>query len=108
MAVAPPVEAARRVRVPYPRPGASPVLEAAIAATWPVELHREALNVGWCESRGKPGAWNGKYGGLFQMGPAEWRKYGSGNDIFDAYDNAAAAFRYYTDVGSWRPWQCQP
>lgn len=97
----------RRVRQPYPGPGASPTLEQAIALTWPDALHAQALNVGWCESRGKPTATNGRYRGLFQIGPREWAKYGDGNNIFDPVDNAAAAFRYYTDAG-WKPWECAP
>lgn len=97
-----------RVRQPYPGPGASPLLEAVIADTWPEQLRAQALNVGWCESRGKPGARNGQYGGLFQIGRNEWSKYGAGNNIFDPHDNAAAAYRYFVDAGGWRPWQCQP
>ena len=98
----------RRVRRPYPARGTAPLMEQAIAATWPPELHVQALNVGWCESTGKQTARNGQYRGLFQMGRREWAKYGEG-DVLDAFDNAAAAFRYFVDVGgSFRPWQCQP
>ena len=99
----------RRVVKPWPGPGSRPAAEAAIADTWPDQLQRQALDVAWCESRGDATAKN-RYGfkGLFQMGAREFRKYGSGNDIFDAHDNAAAAFRYYVDAGGWRPWECQP
>lgn len=99
--------AMRRVRVRYPGMGTAPSMEAAIARTWPKHLHRSALNVAWCESRGNARARNGQYRGHFQMGRNEWRKFGAGNP-FNAVDNSAAAYRYYRAVGSWRPWQCQP
>ena len=41
------------------------------------------------------------------IGRTEWKRFGSG-DPFNAVDNAAAAFRYYSYAGSWRPWECQP
>ena len=98
----------RYVRAPYPGDGTAPSMEQAIAATWPSHLHREALNVAWCESRGRASARNGQYKGHFQMGSSEWRRYGNGSP-FNALDNSAAAYRYYRAVGgSWRPWQCQP
>jgi hypothetical protein len=98
----------RYVRAPYPGRGTSPSLERTIRATWPPHLHRQALNVAWCESRGRASARNGQYKGHFQMGRAEWRKYGSGSP-FNPIGNSAAAYRYYRAAGkSWRPWQCQP
>lgn len=96
-----------RVRAPYPGLGTAPSMEQAIRATWPGSLHRAALNVAWCESRGQASARNGQYRGHFQIGRSEWSKYGSGNP-FNAADNAAAAYRYFRAAGSWRPWQCQP
>ncbi len=92
--------------------GSNPQLEEWIASTWPVELVDDAIDVAWCESRGKPGAVNGRYGGLFQIGPTEWRKFGRGNR-FDPIDNSAAAYRYYQysakyTGNGWRPWQCRP
>lgn len=96
------------VRRPYPGSGAAPAMERAIRVTWPVRFHRQALDVAWCESSGDPSARNGQYRGHFQMGRAEWDRFGVG-DPYDAEDNAAAAFRYFEAVGeSWRPWQCQP
>jgi len=97
----------RYVRAPYPGNGTSPGMEAAISAAFPLALHREALNVAWCESRGQASARNGQYRGHFQMGRNEWKRFGSG-DVYDPYDNSRAAYRYYRSVGSWRPWQCQP
>lgn len=102
------VAAMRYVRVPYPGEGTAPGMERAIEATWPSHLHREALNVAWCESRGRASARNGQYKGHFQMGSSEWRRYGSGSP-FDPIGNSAAAYRYYRAVGgSWRPWECRP
>ncbi len=97
----------RRVRSPYPGSGTAPSMEAAIAASFPAVLHRQALNVAWCESRGRASARNGQYRGHFQIGKTEWSRYGSGNP-FNPYDNSRAAYRYYQAVGSWRPWECQP
>jgi hypothetical protein len=70
-------------------------------------LRAQALNVAWCESRGVPTARNGQYKGHFQIGRAEWNRFGSG-DPFDPVSNSAAAYRYYAYAGSWRPWQCKP
>jgi hypothetical protein len=97
----------RYVRSPYPGLGTSPSMEAAIVATFPSSLHKQALNVAWCESRGQAGARNGQYRGHFQIGSSEWKRFGSGNP-YNAYDNSRAAYRYYLAAGSWRPWQCQP
>jgi hypothetical protein len=95
----------RRVRAPYP--GGAPSMEAAIRATWPPSLHRQAMNVAWCESRGRASARNGQYRGHFQIGTREWSRYGRGNP-YNGFDNSAAAYRYFRIVGSWSPWQCQP
>ena len=97
----------RYTRAPYPGPGTAPAMEAAIAVTWPDRLERQALNVAWCESKGAAHARNGQYRGHFQMGRREWQRFGSG-DPFNPTDNAAAAYRYYSYAGSWRPWECQP
>ena len=97
----------RYVRSPYPGLGTAPSMETAITVTWPTGLHRAALNVAWCESRGRASARHGQYKGHFQIGRSEWQKFGSG-DPFNAVENSAAAYRYYRAVGSWRPWQCQP
>ena len=99
--------AMRYTRAPYPGVGTAPAMEAAIAVTWPDGLERQALNVAWCESKGAARARNGQYRGHFQIGRLEWQRFGSG-DPYNAVDNAAAAFRYYSSAGSWRPWECQP
>lgn len=95
----------RRVVTPYP--GGSHYLEAVIADTWPEGLRRQALDVAWCESRGKPTARNGQYRGLFQIGRSEWKTIGEGGDVHDGWDNSAGAFRLFVQRG-WRPWECQP
>lgn len=105
--LASPASAMRRVRVAYPGIGTAPSMEQAIARTWPSHLHRQAMNVAWCESRGRASARNGQYRGHFQIGRKEWQMFGSGNP-FNPIDNSAAAYRYYRHVGSWSPWQCQP
>ena len=97
----------RYVRSPYPGRGTAPSMEAAISAVFPATLHAQALNVAWCESKGRASARNGQYRGHFQIGRTEWRRFGAGNP-FNAVDNTRAAYRYYLAVGSWRPWQCQP
>lgn len=86
--------------------GSNPKLEEVIAATWPVELVDEALDVAWCESRGKPAARNGQYMGIFQMGRREWAKFGKGSP-YDPIANSQAAYRYFK-VAGWKPWECQP
>ena len=99
--------AMRYTRARYPGVGTAPAMEAAISVTWPDGLERQALNVAWCESKGAARARNGQYRGHFQIGRSEWKRFGSG-DPYNAVDNAAAAFRYYSYAGSWRPWECQP
>jgi hypothetical protein len=107
VAPATPASAMRRVRVPYPGPGTAPAMEAAVRAHFPARLHRQALNVAWCESRGRASARNGQYKGHFQMGRREWATFGRGGNPFNASHNAAAAYRYYK-VSGWRPWECRP
>jgi Transglycosylase SLT domain len=51
------------------------------------------------ESGGNPNARTGSYQGLFQLGPDEWRRYGSGN-IYNATDNANAAARKMAAEGA--------
>lgn len=94
--------------------GSNPKLEEWVAATWPVELLDEVLDVAWCESRGKPTASNGQYKGLMQMGRREWAKYGLGKSPYDPIANLQAAYRYWSDVErtspgkGWLRWSCQP
>lgn len=93
--------------------GSNPRLEEWIARTWPVDLVDEAIDVAWCESRGIPTARNGRYRGLFQIGPVEFRKFGTGS-VYDPIDNSKAAFAYYSYMenrrsgAGWNPWSCKP
>lgn len=103
----PSAQAMRRVRAPYPHVGAAPGMEAAVRAAFPANLRRAALNVAWCESRGKANARNGQYKGHFQIGRQEWAKFGKGGNPYNGYHNAAAAYRYYK-VAGWGPWECRP
>lgn len=64
----------------------------------------EALRVSWCESRWYPGAQNGQYLGLFQMGRWARSRYGHGAD---ALTQAQAAYRYFRESG-WAGWECKP
>jgi len=60
-------------------------------------------SVAWCESRLDPGATNGRYKGIFQLG---WSPLG-----FSAYDPVANAISTGMTVahdGSWRQWECKP
>jgi hypothetical protein len=82
-------------------------MEAAVRAAFPANLQRAALNVAWCESRGKANARNGQYKGHFQIGRHEWAKFGKGGNPYNGYHNAAAAYRYY-QVAGWGPWECRP
>lgn len=108
-----PTTPASASRSPYP-PNASPKLESTIRATWPAHLHRAALNVAWCESRGNARAVNtatGRYHGLFQLGRREWQKYRPHRpdypSIYSPIANSAAAYALYQDRG-WQPWECRP
>lgn len=66
----------------------------------------QALAVAWCESRYHPGARNGQYLGLFQMGSHERRLFGHGRT---AHAQARAAHRYFVRSGrDWSPWGCKP
>jgi hypothetical protein len=81
------------------------------------QVAAEAVVVAYCESAGfRPGALRGDnpwgYGGVFQMGSSEMRRYGPpGGDKFDAVDNTVAAasyflwgFRHGRAWGGWSPW----
>lgn len=87
--------------------GSNPQFEEWVAATWPVDLVDEAIDVFWCESRGRPTARNGQYMGLAQMGRREWARFGKGKSPYDPIANLEAAYRYYR-VAGWKPWECQP
>ncbi len=92
------------------------------AAVWgfpdlAAQVAAEAVVVAYCESVGFAGnalnsnnAWG--YGGLFQMGTSEMRRFGgSGLSKFDAVDNAYASANYFlfqrrngAGWGGWSPW----
>ena len=66
----------------------------------------QAITVSWCESRHWPGASNGQYLGLFQMGSSERAIYGHSST---SYGQALAAWRYFVASGyDWSPWACKP
>lgn len=91
--------------------GSAPAGEAVIRDVFPDHLETAALNVARCESgpRLNGNAVNGRYQGLFQLGPAEWRKHrpSADADIYDRRSNALAALSLYRSRG-WQPWQCRP
>lgn len=70
---------------------------------------RAMMAVAYCESRLNPGATNGQYLGLYQLGSTHradalivrfgWR---------DPYAQALHTARVVARAGSWRPWECQP
>lgn len=65
----------------------------------------EAREVAWCESKYDPGARNGQYLGIFQMGEWERATYGNG---YGPWNQAKAAFRYFVASGKdWSPWTCR-
>ena len=91
--------------------GSAPAGEAVIRDVWPDHLEAAALNIARCESGPKlnGNATNGRYKGLFQIGPGEWRKHrpSADADIYDRRSNAEAAYGLYLARG-WQPWQCRP
>lgn len=56
-----------------------------------------------CESTLSPGAVNGRYRGLFQLG---WSPFGF--SPFDPVANAISAGMTVAHDGGWRQWQCKP
>lgn len=81
------------------------------------QVGSEAVVVAYCESMGFAGhaltsnnPWG--YGGLFQMGSSEMRRFGgAGSSKFDPVDNTIAAARYFllqygnaSGWGGWSPW----
>ena len=80
------------------------------------QMAAEAVVVSYCESIGyRPSALTGTngygYGGLFQMGTTEMRRFGAGGSRFDPVDNAYGAVNYvyyqYSNrngYGGWSPW----
>ena len=76
----------------------------AICAVFAGDCH-DAIAVAWCESHLQPGATNGQYSGLFQMGAYERRLFGHGPT---AHEQAVAAHRYFVRSGrDWSPWSCR-
>lgn len=80
------------------------------------QMAAESVVVSYCESIGfRHSALTGTngygYGGLFQMGATEMRRFGEGGSRFDPVDNAYAAANYVwyqyahrNGWGGWSPW----
>ena len=80
------------------------------------QMAAEAVVVSYCESIGyRHSALTGTngfgYGGLFQMGATEMRRFGAGGSRFDPVDNAYGAVNYVwyqyanrNGWGGWSPW----
>ena len=96
------------VRHPYPADRPAPVAEKIIRDVFPPEMHRWALNVAWCESGMRGTARNGRYTGMYQIGPREWAAHKPRPDarITDRRDNALAALSLYRARGP-QPWTCK-
>jgi hypothetical protein len=79
----------------------------SVRAFWKTRPERiAAFDVSWCEARFDPGARNGQYLGIFQMGSWERATYGFGPG---AWGQAQGAYRYYVATGrTWGPWTCKP
>ena len=91
------------------------------ATTWGFEslaeqMAAEAVVVSYCESIGyRHSALTGNngfgYGGLFQMGSTEMRRFGAGGSRYNVVDNAYGAVNYVyyqyinrNGYGGWSPW----
>ena len=99
---------------PAPEPATDPGQRRAVTATstersaaeqvilevFGPEAGPTAIRVARCESSMAPGASNGSYAGLFQMGSYERSAYGHGSD---PRSQAEAAYSYFSRAG-WRPW----
>ena len=98
------------VRHPYPADRPAPVAEAIIRDVWPAHLADAAISVAFCESRMRGNARNGRFRGLFQIGPREWAAHRPrpDADIYDRRDNAQAAYSYWLTTRDWRRWSCRP
>jgi soluble lytic murein transglycosylase-like protein len=89
------------------------VWRGLVAEFFPADQVDRALRVMWCESKGDPGAVNGRSGaaGLFQHLPKYWddraAKAGwAGADIFDPTANVAVA-AWLWRWGGWGHWSCR-
>lgn len=72
------------------------------------DVQAQAVEVARCESGHDPGATNGQYLGLFQLGRYHyWRIDAYGGRWDDPLQNAQAAADLYAEQG-WRPWTCRP
>lgn len=68
----------------------------------------QAVTVSSCETGGTfdPGARNGQYHGVLQMGARERAIYGDSDTVLG---QALAAYRYFAATGyDWSPWECRP
>ena len=97
-------------RAPYPDSDPAPKGRRIIEEVFPAHLAAAATSVAHCESRMDGNARNGKYLGLFQIGPREWAAHKPRPDanIFDRRDNAEAALSYWMESRSWKRWSCKP
>lgn len=113
-----PVQAAE-IQAPPPRAfklSEEEMLTILVAAGWPSELHRQALDVAFCESRYGPGSINydGPWYGIFQLSEM-WFAYAGESfaSWADPLVNARTALAvYYHDInkglGPWKQWGCKP
>lgn len=87
------------------RPAVSEALTVASVAYGVPRSRLEAVAL--CESTLRPGARNGRYRGLFQMGPLfESTPYGrAGLSVWSPYASALAA-AYVVSSSGWGPWEC--
>ena len=86
--------------------------QAMIVTTWPADLHDQALDIAYCESRGRPLA-IGAAGeiGLFQIMPGYWQSFcaehAAPGDLYDPVQNSRCALAIWQRSG-WQPWSCRP
>lgn len=87
-----------------------PVSEALTVASIAYGVPRAELeHVAFCESTLNPSARNGRYRGIFQMGPIfESSPYGrAGLSVWSPLASAMAAASIVR-AGGWGPWECRP
>lgn len=100
-------ERGRLVRIIRQRPDVQTALRLA-SLVYRVPLG-QLDRVAFCESSHRPWARNGRYRGLFQMGPMfERTPFGrAGLSVWDPYV-AALATASVVSVQGWRQWECWP
>ena len=100
-------ERGRLVRIIRQRPDVQTALSLA-SVVYRVPRH-ELARVATCESTQRPWARNGRYRGLFQLGPMfERTPFGvAGLSVWDPYVAALATASVVAREG-WRQWECRP